>query len=726
LNRTSKEKQSQNQEHSLLADFIHELEIARRNLSLYPPSHPQITTSTAATLKMFDQLCATRPVITLGVAPETLYFESNRLDKNNHIFRKFARFLSDFGIAALSFKRGVTADELIRFNQILRADRETIENCGGFNELLKTQQIFRIDLTPIDYKAFQASHKTGVSGQELWDDFLHGLLHNILDLEGADDDLLERFDPEAVASLLNRQLPNDVDKTADHQQAISAFVTRLAVTDLPQDSGYRPGEQLGKLLQHLNPQLRKNFLNSAYAALEENPDGAEDVLGNFPQELLLETLEQHGHAKLQISSRLVSLVSRLSSMPQPTATHRIKSVEDPLEKEVVRARLEVLFTEENQDLYMPDSYQHALKNILDDVNATTLPEEEKQQLKHTLEQQNVEHQCCEIIFEMLFEKLDPEIEDALQNNLVELSRFFLDTGDFCTLREIYQRWSEFLYGDLASTSIFNEKVLTNQTQLTFMTEVLDGFELWGKEKFPEISDYVFQVGEPYAELLIERLALEPKMSLRRNWMKLLEGIGPDAHPRMIEALGNKHWYLVRNLLVVLGHHPETSALKAIHHLSEHPHPKVRQEVLKILLQRNPATANRLLLKELANRDPEAVQCAIQVADLSRDDNVIDALHLMLTAEMHGDSDMKQKKQLLSSLAKIGRPESLPILKSLLQKKGLLLSRRQKELQEATIKALAEFPRPVGEPLLKELARGGQRQQAKIAVEQLHHLSGGES
>jgi len=726
LNRTPTERSQTSQEIRLLSDFIHELNIARRNLSLYPPSHPQIAVSTTATLQLLMQLCETRPVITLGVSPDTLYFESNWLDKTNPTFTKFARFLSDFGIAALSFHRGVAADELIRFNQILRSDRETVENCGGFSELLKLQQIAHIELTPIDYSAFQAGHKTGASGQHLWEDFLHGLLHDILDLEGVDDDLLERFDPESVAGLLNRQLQGEDGETADYQQAIGSFVTRLTLADLPEDSDNRPGEQLGKLLMHLNPQLRKNFLGSAYAALEQNPDGAEEVLENFPRELLLETLEQQGQDRLQISSRLVSLVSRLSTNSLPASSHRIKGSETSMDKDMVRARLEVLFNEENQDLYMPDSYQKALNSIFDEDVSSSLPEDEKQLLKQSLEQQSVERQCCCIIFEMLFEKLDPATEEALQSNLVELSRFFLDTGDFVTLSEIHSRWSEFLYSEKANTSIFNERVLTNQTQLTFMTEVLDGFELWGKEKYEEIFAYVIQIGEPYTELLIERLALEPKMTLRRSWMKLLEAIGLEGYPKIIRALKSKHWYLVRNLLIVLGRKPEATALKAIHQLTEHPHPRVRQEVLKVLFQHNPATANRMLLKELASKDREALLAAIQVADLSRDDNVIEALHRMLTAEMHGDSELVQKKMLLNTLAKIGRSESLPILKSLLQKKGLLLSKRQKELQQATIRALAKFPRTIGEPVLRELVRGGQRQQAKMAEEELHQLSGGAS
>lgn len=709
---------------SLLGEFIHELNIARRNLSLYPPNHPQITSSAMATLMVLLQLFNQRSRITLGVSPDTLYFENGWLDKNNPVFSQFARFLYGLGVAAVSFRKGVSAEELTRFNQVLRSDRETIESCGGFTTLLHLQQIDHVEITPIDYNAFQAGQLSSISNRNLWEDFLHGLLHGLLDLDGVEAGDLDRFDPQDIAGMLNQRLQGREQELDNQQQVIGTFVTRLARIDSLEGSEFQPGEQLGKLISHLSPELRRRFLESTYEALDSAEDGAEEVLGNFPSELLLDSLEQHGRARLNIPARLVNLVGRLSNQPLSPDAHRVKGGDEAMETEVMRARLEVLFNEENQDRYMPGSYQGALKNILDVELTETIHEEEREQLKNSLAQQPVERQCCDIIFEMLYEKLDPDIEMALQNNLVELSQFFLDTGDFKALRDIHGNWSDFLYSDRTNTSIFNEKVLTSQTQQMFMSEVLDGFNLWGKDKFIDIHDYIAQVGEPYTELLIERLGQEPKMAMRRSLMKLLEGIGTDAHRLIIRSLGDQRWYLVRNLLIVLGQNIELSSMKAIQQLTDHPHPKVRQEVLRILFQHNPPTANRLLLRELASQDPESLQAAIQIAELSRDDAVLQILHRMLQAELHGDSELPRKKLLLNTLAKIGRRESLAVIRKLLQKKGLLLSRRQKELQQATIRALGYFPREIAEPLLKEVAEGAQRHQAKVAEEQLKHLSGG--
>ncbi len=68
---------------------------------------------------------------------------------------------------------------------------------------------------------------------------------------------------------------------------------------------------------------------------------------------------------------------------------------------MVRARLDVLFSEERQDLYMPDNYQSALHNILSDNVVGSIPDDEKQKLKSQIEHQSVEENYAAIIFEII-------------------------------------------------------------------------------------------------------------------------------------------------------------------------------------------------------------------------------------------------------------------------------------------------------------------------------------
>ena len=75
----------------LLATFLHELNIARRQLSLYPPGHPQIETSVNRTLEALEELFLSDPVITIGISPDALYFGQLWLDKDDPTNREFAK-----------------------------------------------------------------------------------------------------------------------------------------------------------------------------------------------------------------------------------------------------------------------------------------------------------------------------------------------------------------------------------------------------------------------------------------------------------------------------------------------------------------------------------------------------------------------------------------------------------------------------------------------------------
>ncbi len=705
----------------LLTAFLHELNISRRKLSLYPPDHPQIVASVSGTLDILNELFYSDPVITLGITPDTLYFEQLWLDKEDLTNQQFAHFFSSLGIASISFRKGLKNTELIRFNQLIRSDRDAIESFGGFDKLLEQQQIEHISVVPINYDAFQSNQnlteEETTEGGELWKNFIHGLHNGILDF----GNLGSSFDLNTVVDIFNQKLVGSQIEREQSSQSIGLFIEN-SIQQEGNQSQTNNDKKLVSLLEQLSPEAQQEFLNSAFHALDQHRDAAPNILQKIPPHLLQNSIVGKNRQDLNLSSRLFGLINNLATAPTPTFNHNIKTKSAPLSEDMVRARLDVLFSEERQDLYMPDNYQAALYNILGNNVIGTIPDDEKQKLRNQIESQSVEPNCAAIIFELLDKQFDPEQEESIQQNLLDLSRYFLDTGDFIKLREIHSNWSSYLYSGNSSASIFNEKVLSNHAQPTFISEVLDGIDLWGEEKHQEIADYIVAVGEPYSQPVIEYLGLAPKWSERELWMQILERIGGDAQQMIVRSLNDERWYLVRNLLIVLGKDLDPHSIKMIHQLVDHPHPKVRLEVMRNLFSCNPATANRQLLKELHSEDPEARFSAIQIADLSRDPAVLSILHKNLCDTPESDTELELKKQIIKTLTRIGNKESLPILRRVLQKHGLLVSRRIKQLHTEILQNLALFPGSSAERLLQELVTGKHKQLAKYAIEQRRNFS----
>ena len=703
----------------ILSAFIYELNIARRQLALYPSGHPQILASSGAALAELEKLCAYRDAITFGIARDSLLFEDSWLTGEDPVYRDLAGYLFSREIASITFKPGLDAQELARFHHFL--DAKPVENhSGALPDRLREQEIHHVEVQTVAYGSFQAAAPDSPAsgdtpgGAQLWEDFLKGLLHEQLDADGRTLPAADRLDPLQVAELINQTARRHPGKPIDYDQVISAFIAQLQTANSA--NAAVTAQQLESLINHLNPDLRQSFLNSTLRALDRNPEQDSELLGSLSADFISETLQQVNAEQLNLSSRLLDLLGKISGSSATGSTWRTAGDDVPLPDEALQARTEILLLEDRHDEYVPGDYQQILQEILQDRVTGSLPAPTAQALLNDLATFPVERQCSRILFNMLDNRVDLETEQQVQDNLVELSRFFLDTGDFQGLREIYSNWSEYLFSGRTHARFLDERVLGSQTSETFMNEVLDSLAVWGESKFHEAAAYLQEVGEPYAELLIERLGTADQTPGRTTWIRLLAALGTKGQALIQHALRDHRWHLVRDLLQVFERREQDLPVKEVHQLAAtHPHPQVREQALRMLFRCNPATANRLLLRELSAGQNTALQVLVPVAVLSGNDHVLEQLHRLLEAAEPDDPELK--KSLLETLAEIGSPRTIPVLARLLKKKGLLRSRRRKQFQLDLIQTLGRYPAAAAEPLLNSLIACGDREQSRLAQQQ---------
>lgn len=702
----------------ILSEFIYELNIARRQLGLYPAGHPQIRAACDAALDRLRRLGEYRESISLGIAPHGLLFDGRWLDEGNPVYRDFAEYLASFEIAVITFRPGLDAEELIRLHQLLDMLRKTPPACDTLPDHLREHRIDHIELETIAYSHFHgaqnASRGRSSPEEQLWDDFLQGLLDQHLDDCGRALQDQDRLDPRLVANLLNQAADRHPAKTVDYDRAISFFIAGLHAHNVKAPE--RHVHQLEELVSHLNPQLKQTFLNSTLRALDRHPPSDDGQTGGLSEDIITSALAQLNSEQKSVSSRTLNLLGELSKDRSGPASDNSPPEQQTLPREVIEARTEILLLEDRHDEYVPGEYQQMLREILQGRVNGNLPAATSQQLLDDLAAFSVDRQCCGILFNMLNNCVEPDTEDQLQEHLAELSRFFLDTGDFQSLLEIYRNWSDHLFSDHAHARFLDERVLGTQTSDSFMNEVLDSLTLWAEDKLDEISAYIHEIGEPYAELLIERLGTSTEETARSLWVHLLAALEEKARPLILQGLNDRRWSVVQSLLQVFDSREQALPVKEVHHLATtHPHPQVRKQALRLLFRCNPATAQRLLLKELSSGDSKVLPVFIPLATLSRDDQVQLQLHRILEAEQPDTPELK--KILLETLAEIGSPRTIPLLARLLKKKRLLRSRRRRDFERDLIATLGQYPADAVLPLLNALVNTGDREQSRLAREQ---------
>ena len=703
--------QSPEAEKPLIIIFLQRLNVARRYQSTYPPGHPAISESISKTLTVLQEFFPSSPTISIGIGPAAIYFEQIKFTDNDPSVADFCHFFSHLGIATVTFQAGITADELIRFNQLLRSDREQIESFGGFSSLLAEQRIGHIQVIAIDYEAFQAKaldNGRDLEAQDLWENFLFGLSQGILDFDSESEQQLA-----GLAQMLNYAQTDISVQTTEYQHKLTDFIDHSLYADRSKTLQVRAGIRINHLLQQLSSEARDHFLTNIIQALNKNPEPAENILSGISPQYFNATLASLSRDKHEISTRLVNLLDLFSNNNSP-AQYKLNSLND-LSTDVLKARLDELFREEQQEAYLPSQYQTALKDVFsDNVIPELIPDDVQTELRELIESQSIEHHFSQIIIRLIENPLAKEYETAAQDHLLELTKFYLDTGHFKKLKEIFRNWTSHLNSGYAHLDIFAEKVIAAQSQKSFITEVLDGFEIWEKGKHADLTTYIQEVGEPYVAAIIERLGLAPKKEERMLWLQILKSISSDAQQTIIEALNDDRWYLIRNLLSVLRQTPNQMTLKASLPFCTHNHPMVRIEAIGNLLMSNPATGNRYLQQELRSDDPQTKEAALKITSLSKDPVIIDILHSLLQSPAASDTELNWQLTAAQSLGQIAQPETLVIFRRLLRKKGFFMSQRVKTLQQEIIKTLPKFSGSAVEKLVKELSKSKYKEQLQTA------------
>jgi HEAT repeat protein len=255
----------------------------------------------------------------------------------------------------------------------------------------------------------------------------------------------------------------------------------------------------------------------------------------------------------------------------------------------------------------------------------------------------------------------------------------------------------------------------------FHEELLNGLTLWGKTKYEDIKALILGIGDPFVEPLIHRLAEESSMSLRRYYLECLYEIGDAAKAAAIQHLNDTRWYVVRNMVSLLRRFGDPAVVRHFRGIIGHSHPKVRQELIRVLFAFNRPEADNLLQKEFSSSDRERVLTAIQLAEQSRNLATIEYLRRILSITMIAADEYELKRAAVKTLGKIANPAVLPDLERILDQKSLFASTLLKRLKTDIVRSLENYRGPEAGSLLERLARSGTGELAPAAADVLKKL-----
>jgi HEAT repeat protein len=222
--------------------------------------------------------------------------------------------------------------------------------------------------------------------------------------------------------------------------------------------------------------------------------------------------------------------------------------------------------------------------------------------------------------------------------------------------------------------------------------------------------------------LIERLATEQSRSHRAQLVMLLKEIGKTSPGILLPHLADSRWFLVRNLVTILGDIGNAGTVPHLEKAATHADPKVRREAIRSLMRLGTTACEDVIVRALDDED-SAVQIAAVTALASLKSRR--ALKVLLEVAKGSGKDEAispdVRLETILALGRLGVAELVPVLAEILSRKAFLGYTESKEMRVAAAKALGGIHTAEATELLEDIAdhdpRQGVREAARAGLQQ---------
>lgn len=756
-----KQKPPQTAEHEipldtkLLSDAVIELNISRKNVSIYPPGHIQITKSIDRAYEVLVKLFEIRQEMTLGVAKDTLFVGQNYLDQRNPVYRDFALSMNQQGIAAVTFIRGLDREEVVRFHRIITAKPEEIMSMGGIAKVVENAGLPHIRVMAIDYASFHLTEEKEIfksqqkpgekagdkPGAGVWQDFVSLLSTGTLANPGEGVSLKDsaQIDPTELAKLLNERKLDSGAAVQSYDRIISSYVRTSAEKRHLTKEQSATISNLNNMLKDLHPDIRKQFLSTAFKNVAENAasPGAEEVLGGLGDDMIIDMLRQASSEGREISPTLTGLLGKLASVKdkakstQPgdgkastssgtggaargfgsvvgsaSGTGTGSSVEGKADAgpEFLPEHMAKLFDREKYEGYVEKEYDDILKSVsgrAETMAATAKDRFPVDEYLKELDDQHLDFQIGRAVLAFMEENIDEEDYREFSKKLVTIVPDMLVSGHFPLLLDTLQtlRWH---LSDKKSEGI--RKCAAEALQVfwdpAFIDRSLEAFNTWSRTRGKDSQAFMLALGPILVPGLLEIYSYDTAPGGRRVLFDLLCTFGKDTVNEAVRRLGDPRAYYVRNLLMLIRRAGTPDVTMAVKPLLKHDDQKVKLDALAVLLRFKDPDAVVVLRQEINSKDPDVSSAAVFLAGQFRVAEVVEEILPLIKRTILFETDYGVNEEIIRALGEIGDARAIPELEKL-AKAGWSLYRKSHARMKITLfESLGRYPKENITELLK--------------------------
>lgn len=201
------------------------------------------------------------------------------------------------------------------------------------------------------------------------------------------------------------------------------------------------------------------------------------------------------------------------------------------------------------------------------------------------------------------------------------------------------------------------------------------------------ADYLRLVPGEGVEEFTTLLADERDRRVRARMCQVLARVGPSIIPVLLRWLEDSRWYVVRNVLYVLGKLGDASTFTSAVAMLDHSHPRVRVEAVRALGLIGGGLASEPLLRRVTDPDPAVRRAVVKSLGSLRNDDAVPALRDLVTSPVRASEDLEIKQEAINALATIGSPLAQGALVALASRHVWFWERRERRLRAIAAEAV---------------------------------------
>lgn len=223
--------------------------------------------------------------------------------------------------------------------------------------------------------------------------------------------------------------------------------------------------------------------------------------------------------------------------------------------------------------------------------------------------------------------------------------------------------------------------------------------------------------------LVDALAQDPQPQNRKTLSELIIAKGPPALPVLFEYLCDARWFVVRNMIQMLGEIRNPAAVAQLREQLSHQDVRVRRETVRALSRiADDEAVLALLLPLESGKDLELCRQCLQATAGLKNPRVLPELVKVLKTLQKSASHVELCKSIIQTLGELGSEEAVPVLAETLGRRPLWNREALDELRCSAAMALGQLDSDRAREALKKAASDRSNAVAQCALKALSSSS----